>query len=685
MHKQDEYNIAIDNILSVAILVGKSLFKLGNEEGLRMRNHLIRIKNIRVVILLLIGFLLFYTNTVYAKEYCMSSIDGTMVSTTPSSPKKLNVIIFGRPTCFNTATTIKNISNSSWVSADNVGFIYADVDGNDRDSVSEFANSYSPSITFCYGNNNSIAWDLSGASGNVSLPFVVYVDSEGNVANAVTGIQSSKEVYDSIYNILGDEAPEADKGSIYTVQTLSSNRYEEARTMLSLINDFRSGNDAWYWNSDNTTKTMCTDLGTLTYDYELEKVAVERAKELTVYYSHTRPNGESCFTAYPSGKYYTCGENIACGQGTAEQVFRDWREDNDDYSGQGHRRNMLNDDFNAVGFACFEVGGIKCWVQEFGYKSSFSDNDLIPTTYSDELKKYDIEVSAELINPMSLNYEKELNLEINETKIKDMSIYFMTGYAFPGAPIYLPTTVTVADSGIISVEDKKVTGQKIGKTLITLSTKIGEKTVTEQISVSVNPISISGSTVTLSENSFDYTGADIKPSVKVVLGNVELIENQDYTLSYSDNINPGNASVTITGVGNYGSSKIVNFTIKDKKKESSVQNTTVNQNNSDKNYDYDVEPSKVSGFSLRNIRSKKIRVTWMWQADVDKFQVQYALNRSFTKAKKTKTVSGYSNSKTIKGLKKGKTYYVRVRGYNNSSYGKLYGKWSVVKKVKIKK
>ena len=41
--------------------------------------------------------------------------------------------------------------------------------------------------------------------------------------------------------------------------------------MLAMVNDFRTGNNAWYWNSDNTEKVVCTGLEELIYDYELEK------------------------------------------------------------------------------------------------------------------------------------------------------------------------------------------------------------------------------------------------------------------------------------------------------------------------------------------------------------------------------------------------------------------------------
>lgn len=67
------------------------------------------------------------------------------------------------------------------------------------------------------------------------------------------------------------------------------------------------------------------------------------------------------------------------------------------------------------------------------------------------------------------------------------------------------------------------------------------------------------------------------------------------------------------------------------------------------------------------------------------YQIQYATKSSFKSATKV-TVKGASKTKTtICKLKKGKTYYVRVRAYVKSGEKTVYGKWSVVKKVKIRK
>ena len=140
----------------------------------------------------------------------------------------------------------------------------------------------------------------------------------------------------------------------------------EARTMLAMINDFRTGDDAWEYTEDNNQVIKYTSLGKLTYDYELERIAMQRAAELAINFSHTRPDGSDCFSAYTSSfNYSTTGENIAMGYESAESVFAVWREDYEGYEGQGHRRNMLNSDYRSVGIGHVIYNGYDYWVQEF--------------------------------------------------------------------------------------------------------------------------------------------------------------------------------------------------------------------------------------------------------------------------------------------------------------------------------
>lgn len=97
------------------------------------------------------------------------------------------------------------------------------------------------------------------------------------------------------------------------------------------------------------------------------------------------------------------------------------------------------------------------------------------------------------------------------------------------------------------------------------------------------------------------------------------------------------------------------------------------------------KPSKVTDLGLENKKKRKLVVSWLWQLDVSGFQIQYAQNKKFTKKKKSKFVGKWTSRKTITQLKKGKTYYVRVRAYKKSSGKKIYGKWSKIKKIKIRK
>ena len=150
----------------------------------------------------------------------------------------------------------------------------------------------------------------------------------------------------------------------------NKDRYCDVTQAYSILTKFRSTKNVWYWNSNNKTKTVLNTeskkLCALKRDPKLEATAKVRAKELASRFSHTRPNGESCFKAYPS--MWIRGENIAMGYKDCNSVMNGWIEANQKYAGQGHRRNMLNAKFNAVGIACYEHNGVKYWAMCLGGK-----------------------------------------------------------------------------------------------------------------------------------------------------------------------------------------------------------------------------------------------------------------------------------------------------------------------------
>ncbi len=95
------------------------------------------------------------------------------------------------------------------------------------------------------------------------------------------------------------------------------------------------------------------------------------------------------------------------------------------------------------------------------------------------------------------------------------------------------------------------------------------------------------------------------------------------------------------------------------------------------------KPGKVKKVKAKNIKGRIIKVTWKSAGKNCRYQTQIAKNRAFTKEKLNNTTS--SKRMWYFNVTKKKTYYVRVRAYRKKSGKKLYGKWSKVKKVKIKK
>ena len=79
--------------------------------------------------------------------------------------------------------------------------------------------------------------------------------------------------------------------------------------------------------------------------------------------------------------------------------------------------------------------------------------------------------------------------------------------------------------------------------------------------VNITKRNLSSATVTLSSTSYTANNTERKPTPTVKLGDVTLVKDQDYTVSYQNNINPGTASVIISGKGNYSGTVTQTFTI----------------------------------------------------------------------------------------------------------------------------
>ncbi|MBO4337029.1 MAG: hypothetical protein J5842_03055, partial [Lachnospiraceae bacterium] len=96
-----------------------------------------------------------------------------------------------------------------------------------------------------------------------------------------------------------------------------------------------------------------------------------------------------------------------------------------------------------------------------------------------------------------------------------------------------------------------------------------------------------------------------------------------------------------------------------------------------------VTPGKAVISSVKNTAAGVVTLKFK-KADVSGYQIIYARDRKFKKGKKTKKTA--KTALKLKKLKKGSTYFIRIRSYTRRSDGTLvYGKWSGIKKIKIKK
>lgn len=238
---------------------------------------------------------------------------------------------------------------------------------------------------------------------------------------------------------------------------------------------------------------------------------------------------------------------------------------------------------------------------------------------------------------------------------------------------------------------------------------------------------------------FKWTGNTvlIDPDMRCSHCDKELQENVDYKVEYSNNIDPGVASMKIIGMGDYKGYEL-NFTfVIEKKAPTTTEDqkpttttteskpTTSSTTTETKPATTETRPSTEDSSTAGTTAAKKetattaapvIRISVKKAAiqkikalkkaftinilknkdQVTGYQISYSYKKNF-KGQKVKTLKKFKYKKIkvkrkkytitsykVKGLKRKKTVYVRVRAYKQVGKTKVYGKWSSVKKVKIK-
>ena len=249
----------------------------------------------------------------------------------------------------------------------------------------------------------------------------------------------------------------------------------EARRILDMINELRtSPTDAWAWDKTDTKQVAYPGLKELVYDYDLERLAMKRAAEIALSYEHTRPNGQNPFTIYTEENItrLDTGENIAVASpnvySKAEAVNDGWREDNEPYAGQGHRRNMLGYKFTCVGVGHVTYNGYDYWVEEFASRPSINTTE---TPANDNEQTVTVSVTKSWITNYKTYFDQDSYvLRLGETVTPNITpiISLINQFGSVGTVLDTPT-VSINDPSIATYSDGKIIGLKEGTTTLTTS------------------------------------------------------------------------------------------------------------------------------------------------------------------------------------------------------------------------
>ena len=338
----------------------------------------------------------------------------------------------------------------------------------------------------------------------------------------------------------------------------------------------------------------------------------------------------------------------------------------------------------------------------------------------------------------TLNYKK---VYYNYFSVDASFKLAQTSYIYTGSACKPSVTVTYKGKKLIEGTDFTISYKdniNIGTASVVIIGK-GNYTGTVTKTFAIAPKNTSGLTISgIADKT--YNGKAQTQFVAVKNGTAALKNGTDYTVSYKNNINAGTASIVITGKGNYTGAVSKTFAIKKaansitasnfirsysvkaqsfalgakatggilkyKSDKSSVKVTksgkvklpakfsgivkiTITASNN--NYDTATKairitvPSKTKLSSASSPSAGKMKIKWKKNTKVTGYQIQYGRKRSLSGAKKVTISKNTAISKTVKGLKKGKTYYVRIRSFKTVNGKKYYSSWSTKKAVAIKK
>ena len=164
---------------------------------------------------------------------------------------------------------------------------------------------------------------------------------------------------------------------------------------------------------------------------------------------------------------------------------------------------------------------------------------------------------------------------IDQAEVYYAAVAAISAQQYTGSALTPKPTITLGGR-TLTTSDYSISyknNTNVGTATVTVTGKgnyTGSKSTTFRINAKTLP-----SNPVLSATSYIYDGKAKTPGVTVKDGTKTLVNGTDYTVKYSNNVNVGTATVTVTGKGNYTGSKSTNFKINAAPVGKSIASATV--------------------------------------------------------------------------------------------------------------
>ena len=376
------------------------------------------------------------TDNVNGNGYTVFNSSGGSEIFSYSVPKDgATVLIFFSALCGNSMSLFSQLEECVWLDNPYVNIVAVESKTQNTDDLDTFCDYCIPTRRDCvdfFYSSNRLMWDYFWQiSSEYSLTYpVVFVITENGSGRIIEYGDMMMTSAGSLYKTLCAVSPKfaAATEDVYATKTLNVtgiHTYADANTILELVNEARTAQG----------------LDPLILDGTLTELAMQRAAECAVRYSHDRPNDESCFTVMdgklPAG---AAAENIAYGYRNAAAVTDGW------LNSPGHYANIMYEDFTHIGIGVAWVNGTPFWAQLF-------HSDAMDT----ESRDYSSETPSVFVRPVEVS-ESKINsvyssdsgsITVSQSLPESSSLRFKVRYNYAGAPktaTVLPTAFT-ADPG----------------------------------------------------------------------------------------------------------------------------------------------------------------------------------------------------------------------------------------------